>query len=369
MKKIVSIALALAMIFTLTVFSGCGAPSKTPDEVLTGMVADIDTMTANLKDETDKTMASFGKSYDENYDALMTLYDDINKGSEILYTNIYNNTYVYLEAVLKTCNTATEEGQDAYYDAVDTFYNEMYDDYWDYLSDVEDYCYDASEVVEDIVSDDYWDDKIGSKTYNKEYKRLTDAESEERKIINDAFDDAFDAFDDDWDGMSGAYIRENYDIATILKERDLSTTVAITSTVEEKEEPAKESDNSKDKKKTTSKKAEPASLTEEMIVGTWEIKSIKYDGSEYTLKEMEKLGEDVDDIKGMTFVIKNGGSAYVYAEGEGDAGEWTISAGKLHIGYMDFKYDNGMLIHESTSDLQLNFEKTSDSQDITEIGK
>ena len=65
-------------------------------------------------------------------------------------------------------------------------------------------------------------------------------------------------------------------------------------------------------------------------LGTWNAASLEAEGVSFTVDELKALGED--EIADFTFVIKEGGKAYVYVDGDSDLIDWEETEDGIKIG-------------------------------------
>lgn len=103
------------------------------------------------------------------------------------------------------------------------------------------------------------------------------------------------------------------------------------------------------------------------FVGTWEVDSVEIDGTEYTLSELNAMGDDSMD--GLQIVIKDGGNAYVTENSSiADSGivvEWSETKNGILIGEAECTTVDGMICLEQ-GEGKVFFKKISDSQTIGE---
>ncbi len=105
-------------------------------------------------------------------------------------------------------------------------------------------------------------------------------------------------------------------------------------------------------------------MSESDYFGTWEAIKAEAEGSIFTINELEALGDK--SLSDFQFVIKEGGTAYVHAEGEGALVDWALSDAGITLGVMECEYEEDFLKLERNSVI-VYFEKTSEDQTITEI--
>ena len=92
--------------------------------------------------------------------------------------------------------------------------------------------------------------------------------------------------------------------------------------------------------------------------GTWELDHVVIGGAEFTLSELEALGEDGSQIR---MVLKEGGKAYASEGSYGDIVDWSETESGILLGDVQLIMEDGLLRMESDDDLWY-FRKVSDSQ-------
>lgn len=103
---------------------------------------------------------------------------------------------------------------------------------------------------------------------------------------------------------------------------------------------------------------------ESTLFGTWNAVKVKVGGSQFTIEELETMGDyTMSDI---SFVIKEGGKAYVYSEGYGELVDWSSTSDGIKIGDIECSENDGFICVEN-NDIIIFMEKTSDSQTITVV--
>ena len=104
------------------------------------------------------------------------------------------------------------------------------------------------------------------------------------------------------------------------------------------------------------------SNNESKYLGTWDIHSVNIEGSMFTIEEVETTGDySMSDFR---IIIKEGGKAYVYAQGYGEFVDWFLAEEGINIGVRFCTLQNGLLTIE-INDNMIYLTKTSDSQTIT----
>ncbi len=357
MKKILTMLLTCLLVISI---AGCGGSSKTPDEVKNALLTDIDTTTDNLQYKSDVVKDTVGASYDaynENKDSINDFYKELNKDSKTLYTNIYNYTYEYCEALVASEDTSTDEGIENIKKSIEDFESDVDDELMDFYHDASDCCDNVHDAADGVCWDAYIDDKIGSDEWSDIDDKLYDTYDTEDDKIYDAYEKASDKLSEDVEKFEDGIDDGNFEVSELLDERDLSTTAEIKSKV-------KKDENSSDS--SNSKSDGNGELTEESLYGTWKLTKVEVNGSEYTIDELKSMGEDVDGYENGYFVFKKGGNAYISEDGDSTVAEWRITNGKVRLGKADLVYENGNLVIEGNGN-KLIIEKQSDSQDISKI--
>ena len=98
--------------------------------------------------------------------------------------------------------------------------------------------------------------------------------------------------------------------------------------------------------------------------GTWEVYGIGTGDTTVTLEELEATGDySFSDFK---LVIKQGGKAYLYAEGESAWIDWSLTGDGIKIGIRSCTLQNGRIcLPGESEDTVIYLEKTSNSQTVT----
>ena len=101
--------------------------------------------------------------------------------------------------------------------------------------------------------------------------------------------------------------------------------------------------------------------SEKQYYGTWDSVSAKVEGSTFTIDELETMGDySLSDFR---IVIKEGGKAYVYSEGNGATLDWEITDDGIKIGVRECVLKDDLLSIENNG-ITIYLSKTSDSQTI-----
>lgn len=100
---------------------------------------------------------------------------------------------------------------------------------------------------------------------------------------------------------------------------------------------------------------------ESEFCGTWNSVSAEAEGSEFTIEELEATGDNT--LSDFQIIIKDGGKAYVYSQGNGALVDWKKTEKGIKIGVMDCSVNDGMISLENNG-IKINLKKTSDSQTI-----
>ncbi|MDR0951301.1 MAG: hypothetical protein LBM18_00030 [Oscillospiraceae bacterium] len=101
---------------------------------------------------------------------------------------------------------------------------------------------------------------------------------------------------------------------------------------------------------------------EHQFLGTWAAVSVEKDGSVFTIDELEAMGDN--SISDFSIVVKEGGKAYVSAEGQSAMVDWSTKDGGITLGVQDCTFNDGKLCVENNG-VKIYLEKVSDSQVIT----
>ena len=97
------------------------------------------------------------------------------------------------------------------------------------------------------------------------------------------------------------------------------------------------------------------------FLGTWNAVSLEAEGVSFTVDELKALGED--EFADFTIVVKDGGKAYVYVDGDSDLLDWEETEEGIKIGNANCTFADEQLCLENDG-YKIFFNKTSDSQTI-----
>lgn len=100
------------------------------------------------------------------------------------------------------------------------------------------------------------------------------------------------------------------------------------------------------------------------FLGTWNAVSLEAEGVSFTVDELKALGED--EFADFTIVVKDGGKAYVYVDGDSDLLDWEETEEGIKIGDASCTFTEEQLCLENDG-YKIFFIKTSDSQTIEVI--
>lgn len=193
--------------------------SGTPEEVLAAMQQDFSDTAQKLYDEQQAVFEQVGDTFDDylaNTEAIQEWYELTVSETESLGERAQENSRAYFQAVISSVDP---EDDDAIADAIDAYYEAIYDDaYGDY--------YDA--VYEDLYSDmydQYYDDILGDAFDTEDYSDVSDARSDEYEnwsdhrsdvygAISDARSEIYDISSDAW----SAYYDDEFVIGEIFRE-------------------------------------------------------------------------------------------------------------------------------------------------------
>lgn len=97
------------------------------------------------------------------------------------------------------------------------------------------------------------------------------------------------------------------------------------------------------------------------LTGTWKVDSVEVDGAEFSLAEMEAMGET--DLSQTQIVIKDGGKAYVAEPGYSNIVDWSETKNGICLDGEECEIKDGMICLDTYEGI-LRFKKVSDSQVI-----
>lgn len=97
------------------------------------------------------------------------------------------------------------------------------------------------------------------------------------------------------------------------------------------------------------------------LTGTWKVDSVEVDGAEFSLAEMEAMGES--DLSQTQIVIKDGGKAYVAEPGYSNIVDWSETKNGICLDGEECEIKDGMICLDTYEGI-LRFKKVSDSQVI-----
>lgn len=104
---------------------------------------------------------------------------------------------------------------------------------------------------------------------------------------------------------------------------------------------------------------------ESKYLGTWDIHSVKIDGSILTIEEVEVAYDDT--LSDFRVIIKEGGKAYLHVDGESELIDWTLTEEDgFMLGEQACTIEDGMLTFQFY-EVVLYFTRTSKSQTITAL--
>lgn len=101
------------------------------------------------------------------------------------------------------------------------------------------------------------------------------------------------------------------------------------------------------------------------LVGTWKADSIEADGIQYTVSDIEAIGESElsDILRSMQLVLKEGGAAYISAGTDAVIVDWEKTNAGVRIGEEDCTIVDGMICLAQDEE-KIYFTKISDSQTV-----
>lgn len=77
------------------------------------------------------------------------------------------------------------------------------------------------------------------------------------------------------------------------------------------------------------------------LTGTWKVDSVEVDGAEFSLAEMEAMGES--DLSQTQIVIKDGGKAYVAEPGYSNIVDWSETKNGIRLDGEECEIKDGMI--------------------------
>lgn len=108
----------------------------------------------------------------------------------------------------------------------------------------------------------------------------------------------------------------------------------------------------------------------EKFEGTWKIESIEYEGSKFSINELKKstneeLSSLYEDLKDFYLILKDGGEAYLFADGDSDSFSWIKSddGNSIIIGAQKCEIVDKMICRDFDGN-KVYLKKSSNSQEI-----
>lgn len=164
--------------------------AATPDEMIAAMQSDCNDTAQRLYDSQADLFATVGdtfEGYNANIDAVKQWYASTVSETEALGERMLENSKVYFQAVV---DTVAPDDREALSDAIDTYYDAIYDDaYGDY--------YDA--VYSDLYHDIYerfYSGVISDAFDTEEYSKVSEAMSGECENYSDSMSGVYNAISD-----------------------------------------------------------------------------------------------------------------------------------------------------------------------------
>lgn len=243
MKKILALSLALLMLFSL---AACGkdktdgqdtssnnsqaenvnVDNTTLEGILNGITADFDSTTKKLTDELQKTFDTVGTTYDsyvKNEQAIKDWYSLVESEAEKLFENTADKAVTYYKLIASTID---HEDSGALDDAMDDFYDTVYEDAFDNFYDT------IYEDSFDELYDKYYDgiikDAQDTVDYGDWLDVRSDCYSDWLDARSDLYSDWLDARSDiygDWLNVKSEFLYDdNFDVDDILEKKNTSST-------------------------------------------------------------------------------------------------------------------------------------------------
>lgn len=117
-----------------------------------------------------------------------------------------------------------------------------------------------------------------------------------------------------------------------------------------------------DQKTVTEEETEEKEDEASQYPGTWEITKVNVDGSDFTIDELEAMGDT--SMSGMQLVIKDGGKCAIIEQGESTGiVDWSETETGIDMGVQKLTLDGEMLVLENNGN-KMYFEKVSSEQSI-----
>lgn len=189
-----------------------------PEAVLAAIQADFDATAQGLLDEQAALLAQAGDSYDgyaANVDAVQAWYDLAVSESEALGARTIENARQYYRVLAATVD---HEDYDALDDAMDDFYDLIYDDqfeaYYDTIyDDGFELMYD--ELYDGIIADAY--DTMGYDEWYDAHSDAYDAWFDAKSDVYDAWFDAKSDIYDEWFDVNSDFYSGEFDVDATLR--------------------------------------------------------------------------------------------------------------------------------------------------------
>ena len=263
MKKLMALLLAIMMVLSL---SACGGDKQTDTKqtdgstknektesnisdnstlegILTGINGDFDSTIKKLTDELSTVYTTVGDSYDsyvKNEQAIKDWYDLVQSEAEGLFERTSEKAISYYKLV---ASTVDHDDSDALDDALDDFYDKVYEDAFDSFYDT------IYEDSFDELYDTYYDGIIDEAQDSVDYGEWLDVRSDCYSDWLDARSDIYSAWLDersdiygDWLDIKSEFLYDdNFDVENILggtKDTDSDSSSVPTDKSEETKTPS-----------------------------------------------------------------------------------------------------------------------------------
>lgn len=265
MKKLIALLLAMIMIVSLSACSGNKQPdSNKPDSsgqnedvtnqvsdsgtlegILNGIAADFDSTIKQLTDELSGVYTTVGDSFDsyvKNEQAVKDWYELVQAKAEGLFARASEKAVTYYKLVASSID---HDDSDALDDALDDFYDKIYEDAFDNFYDtIYEDCFDE-------IYDKYYDGILDDAQDSVEYGEWLDVKSDCYSDWLDARSDIYSAWLDersniygDWLDVNSEFLYDdNFDVDDILGETKTTDSNSTSVTTDKSEETKAPSNN------------------------------------------------------------------------------------------------------------------------------
>jgi len=105
---------------------------------------------------------------------------------------------------------------------------------------------------------------------------------------------------------------------------------------------------------------EEENTDEKKVYGTWQLTHVLMEGVEYTVEEIDAMGDD--SLNDFYLVFKAGGIVGGFIQDESDTMEYTVNGNVVEMGIRELILDGETLVMDGEDDSKVYFDKISDSQ-------